>query len=99
MDGHLLAETRRSRLERLLEVGAASARAFRQRYLGQTVDVLWEERRNGRWSGLTANYVRVQTVSTADLTNKLLPVRLTSIDGDCMIGELVSEAVPEAQPV
>jgi threonylcarbamoyladenosine tRNA methylthiotransferase MtaB len=99
MGGHLPAETRRTRLERLLGIGAASTRAFRQRCLGRILDVLWEERRDARWSGLTANYVRVQTVSEADLTNKLLPVRLTSIDGDTMIGELVSEAVIEGQTV
>lgn len=92
MDGHLSAEARRERLQRLLEVGEASARAFRQRHVGRTVDVLWEEQGGGLWKGLTGNYIRVQAESGSDLTNKLVPARLTSVDGDCVTGALAIEA-------
>ena len=88
MPGHLSAEVRRERLERLLEVGRDSALSFRQRYLGRTMDVLWEEKSGGRWSGLTGNYIRVLTESDADLTNRLAPACLAAVEGDNVIAEL-----------
>lgn len=94
MDGHLAPETRRERLERLLEIGNESSLDFRRRRLGSTVDVLWEERSDAQWSGLTGNYIRVLTESRDDLTNQLLPAKLTAISGESVIGEL-AEVVHE----
>lgn len=90
MDGQLPAETRRSRLERLLRIGKSSSRAFRERHLGRIAGVLWEEQTNGRWSGLTGNYIRVRAKADGDLTNKLLPTRLTSVERDCVTGEVMA---------
>ncbi len=58
---------KRQRLERMLQMARASADAFRARFRGRTMDVLWEEaktRQDGRpplWRGLTDNYLRVYT--------------------------------------
>jgi threonylcarbamoyladenosine tRNA methylthiotransferase MtaB len=58
---------KRQRLERMLRLARASADAFRARFRGRTMDVLWEEaktRQDGRlplWRGLTDNYLRVYT--------------------------------------
>ena len=82
MDGHLPSNVRRSRLERLLEVARQSAVAFRSTFLGRTLDVLWEQESAGRWQGLTGNYIRVYTSADCDLTNQVLPARLTFTDGD-----------------
>jgi threonylcarbamoyladenosine tRNA methylthiotransferase MtaB len=51
--------------------------------------VLWEKQVDGIWSGLTDNYIKVYTKSDKDLTNKLLPVKLTKISGGGMWGEIV----------
>jgi hypothetical protein len=46
----------------------------------------------GRWSGLTDNYIRVYTESTRDLANTLCPTRLLALDGNGVRGEaLVSD--------
>jgi threonylcarbamoyladenosine tRNA methylthiotransferase MtaB len=58
---------KRQRLERMLQLARSSADAFRARFQGRTMDVLWEEaktRQDGRpplWRGLTDNYLRVYT--------------------------------------
>jgi threonylcarbamoyladenosine tRNA methylthiotransferase MtaB len=58
---------KRKRLERMLELARSSADAFRARFQGRTMDVLWEEAKrpqDGRpplWRGLTDNYLRVYT--------------------------------------
>jgi threonylcarbamoyladenosine tRNA methylthiotransferase MtaB len=58
---------KRQRLERMLQMARTSADAFRARFRGRTMDVLWEEaktRQDGQpplWRGLTDNYLRVYT--------------------------------------
>jgi threonylcarbamoyladenosine tRNA methylthiotransferase MtaB len=80
---------KRERSRRMLALAQESARSFREGFLGRTMPVLWEKQADGVWSGLTDNYIRVYTRSSQDLTNKLLPVRLTEIKGDGVWGEVL----------
>ncbi len=86
MDGHLPPRTRRERLERLLAVQKRSSGAYRQGRLGDTAQVLWEERTDGRWRGLTGDYVRVYAASDSDLTNRLTAAHLERLDGEGVYG-------------
>ena len=86
MRWHLAPPLKRARLERLLALGRASAGAFRRRFLGRTMAVLWEQAKDGRWQGLTANYIRVYTSAGDDLANRLVPTRLLALDGDDVVG-------------
>lgn len=65
---------------RCRDLRASAARAaleFRMRFVGQTMDVLWEQRRkDGRWAGLTDNYLRVYTEAVQDLQNRISPTVL-----------------------
>jgi threonylcarbamoyladenosine tRNA methylthiotransferase MtaB len=79
---------KRGRSQRMLRLAEESAHKFRQRFLGSTRPVLFEQRSNGLWSGLTANYIRVYTRSAEDLANKLLPVRLVELYKDGVWGEV-----------
>ena len=88
MDGHLPPDVRRSRLERLLEIGRESASEYRRGLLGRTFNVLWEQQSGGRWQGLTPNYIRVYTSADCDLTNQVRAVRLTDVEGDATVGVL-----------
>jgi len=79
---------KQERSQRMLALARDSVQSFRQRFLGQTMPVLWEKQSDGIWSGLTDNYIKVYTKSSEDLTNKLLPVRLTEVRGDGVWGEV-----------
>jgi threonylcarbamoyladenosine tRNA methylthiotransferase MtaB len=92
---------KRHRLEQMLALARASADAFRARFQGRTMMVLWEEARPRRgartlWQGLTDNYLRVYTDAEnlaadpprQDLTNLLLPTRLGRAAADGLWGEL-----------
>jgi len=63
-------------VHRLIELSETMADAYRRRFLGTTVPVLWETQRDGVWEGLTDTYVRVYAASDADLTNRTTPARL-----------------------
>jgi threonylcarbamoyladenosine tRNA methylthiotransferase MtaB len=83
-------KARRARAMR--KVAATSQQAFSQSYIGRTLEVLWEaekERKEGTfWSGLTDNYLRVYTRNSADLANRLFPVRLVATAGKDLLGEI-----------
>lgn len=79
-------EVKKRRTERMLALARESARNFSQQFLGKVMPVLWEKQSDGIWSGLTDNYIKVYTKSDEDLTNKLLPVKLTEVRGDGVWG-------------
>jgi len=62
---------------------------YYESYLGKTVEVLFEDRRQGVWPGYTCNYIRVVSESSQDLTNRLARVRLEKMSADFVEGSLV----------
>lgn len=80
--------------ERHRRVGLATqlAQQLQARYLqalvGQTLEVLFEEEKDGLWRGHAPNYVQVRLASPEDLHNRLLPVTATAVGGDHLLGRL-----------
>jgi len=73
-------------------LGDEQALSFRQRFVGREMTVLWEQqRRDGLWTGLTDNYLRVVARATGDLHNRLTAVRLLKAQNGCLVGEVVEE--------
>ncbi len=83
---------RRRRREVLRRLAARRRRRFMERYLGETLEVLLEDPREGRWPGLTANYIRVVTDGPPgeDMCNRFARVRLDRVAGDYVEGTLVA---------
>lgn len=79
------------RVAQMLAIARESATAFHRRFLGRTMDVLWERGKAGSWSGLTDNYIRVEAASPQDLHNLLLPVRLCGLTADGLRGRLLTD--------
>ena len=96
LDGQVDDVKKRERTGEMLELAAAAAREFRLGALGQTRSVLWEpakrpkrDESGGVWSGLTDNYLRVRTQSDRDLGNVITGARLTAVDEDWVMSEVV----------
>ena len=83
------ASVKKERSRRMLALAKESARSFQQRFLGRTVNVLWEKQSGGVWSGLTGNYIKVYTKNSDDLANRLLPVKLVKLYRDGVWGEIL----------
>ncbi len=83
---------RAERAAAMRSVAEGSASAFRQRFVGRCMEVLWERQREdtGHWDGLTGNYLRVHTHSEVDLHNTLATVRLDCLTPDGLQGTLVT---------
>jgi threonylcarbamoyladenosine tRNA methylthiotransferase MtaB len=78
--------TRSGRVAELIELGTRTGAGFRDGLLGTARPVLWEGRRNGNWSGLTDNYVRVSSGSVSDLFNQVVQTRLVSQSAGVVAG-------------
>ncbi len=76
------------RSRRLRELSLQKRSRFLQQHRGSTLPVLFERQKNGWWSGVTDNYIRVQVQSFKDLYNSIFPVRLSETNGQTMIGTL-----------
>ena len=75
-------------IEKLQEDIAAE---YHEKLLGQTVPVLFEEKKHRRWLGRTENMDLVFTDSEEDLTGKILPVKINWTSPWTMGGELCQQ--------
>jgi threonylcarbamoyladenosine tRNA methylthiotransferase MtaB len=94
MQGQVKEEIKKARSERLLALNDQDVRRFRQQFLGETVQVLLESFKHGRWEGLTDNYLRVEVDGLADYANRdwqntLVKVRLAQLVDDGVLGVVV----------
>ncbi|MEW5940994.1 MAG: tRNA (N(6)-L-threonylcarbamoyladenosine(37)-C(2))-methylthiotransferase MtaB [Chloroflexota bacterium] len=94
MRGQVKHDIRKNRNHRLAEVFRESARAYRQKFIGRTMSVLWESVRElGEWGwrmeGWTENYLRVSASSSAPRWNEVDQVRLDALEGEGLRGVIV----------
>ena len=87
------AEVRKSRNHILQDAIEESAKSYRRKFIGHTMQVLWEsttEYGDGGWrmEGWTENYLRVSAISTAPRWNEVDEVKLVGIDGEKVSGEI-----------
>jgi threonylcarbamoyladenosine tRNA methylthiotransferase MtaB len=75
-------------------LGADLEHRFASRFVGRTLDVLWETAKEYgellRWSGLTPNYIRVGTTTAPDedLLNRITPTEITEVVPGGAIGRI-----------
>lgn len=95
---HSLRKERSSRMRKLFE---RSATNYQAAFLGQQVNVLWENAsevgpRGWKASGLTDNFLRVTGWTSQDLWNKITPVHLSEITSQGLTGSiLLNPTAPE----
>ncbi|MDM8001094.1 MAG: MiaB/RimO family radical SAM methylthiotransferase [Dehalococcoidia bacterium] len=91
MPGQVDDGTRKHRSARMISLAQQSARRFRSRFLGRTLQVLWEDLSGeGFWRGHTGNYLPVYTKCPERLAGKSLAVRLCKEYADGLLGEIVN---------
>lgn len=89
MDGQVSSHVISERSRILRELSARKRDLFYRSQLGQKIPVLIESKKQGRWTGLTDHYVRVQFDSDdQELKNQVRQVKLLSINGNYVEGSL-----------
>jgi threonylcarbamoyladenosine tRNA methylthiotransferase MtaB len=88
--GKVESRVRFQRSDKLRLLGMRKRLAFHCSLTGSTREVLFEERlRDGYWSGLTGEYARVKVPHASDLSNCVANVRITSVEGENCIGQII----------
>lgn len=84
-------EVKTERAHIMLSLAADMKRRFCEGFIGKQLPVLFEQQKNGMWSGMTENYMEVRCKSTEALRGRLAEVKLCDYrsDGEYLIGELV----------
>jgi threonylcarbamoyladenosine tRNA methylthiotransferase MtaB len=96
MKGQVRPELRKERNHILHEALEASAKSYRQNFLGRTLPVLWESTSEmGEWGwrmeGLTGNYLRVNAFAASPRWNEIDRVKIDQDDGDRMQGVIANK--------
>ncbi len=79
----------KKRSRRLLELSSKMQEGFNRSFLGETLEVLVERRKeNDCLTGLTDNYIRVIFDGPENLVNKIVKVKITQIKKGYVIGKL-----------
>ena len=84
-------EEKMRRLHMLDDLQEQIVGEINKKYLGQTVDVLFEENVKGRWKGRTPTNKLVFVQSNEDLRGKLLPVTITWTGSWSMQANLIKQ--------
>lgn len=79
------------RSEKLIGIGEELMRGFNKKFLGNKMEVLFEE--ESKWNpkymeGYTTNYIRAYALGDEKIRGKILPVMMTEINGENIIGEI-----------
>lgn len=85
--------TIRARCRSLSTLSRSKRLTFAQRYTGRTLDVLFEARDKGLWTGLTHNYLRVGVASRDALRNDIRAVTITGAMDGLAVGAWCHEVV------
>lgn len=90
LPGAVPSQTVKARSAHLCALSRAKRLSFYHRYVGRTVPVLFEARnRDGLFTGLTENYIRVSVTADDDLGNQIRSVRLDGAMDGLALGTVV----------
>jgi threonylcarbamoyladenosine tRNA methylthiotransferase MtaB len=101
MRGQVKDEVKKERSARLLALNEEHSRLFRQQFLGETVTVLIEEKKNDCWEGLTDNYLRIELPDlppTQQWHHSLVRARLTHLVDEGICGSYVEQVAGNQKP-
>jgi threonylcarbamoyladenosine tRNA methylthiotransferase MtaB len=96
LPGRVSGLTAHARSDKMRQILGDSELAYRQRFVGQEMDVLWEsskQMKNGRWQlhGLTGNYLSVSAEAAQDSWNRFDTVRLLKVLADSIAGTIIKQ--------
>ena len=80
------------RSKKLIELNRINEKAFAEKYIGEVIDVLFEEEvelGSGIYTGYTRNYIKVNAKADCNVSGKILNVNINSFEGEVAKGEIV----------
>ncbi len=82
---------KQKRSDFLIKLGEKVMKDFYQKFVGKTMEVLFEEEMKDNeeyMAGYTTNYIRVLAKASSNVRGKILPVKILKCEKDYLIGEI-----------
>lgn len=76
------------RSERLINLGNELMSSFNEKYIGRTMDVLFEEIKNEFIEGYTTNYIRVKAKPSKEKEGQILSTKIIDKENEFLIGKI-----------
>ncbi len=83
------AQIKKERSAGMLKLSRNATEHFHRQFLGKVIEVLWEDKEDNFWQGLTGNYIRVKASNESYMGNCLKSVRLTGLCKGGTRGEFI----------
>ena len=88
MDGQVDGNIAQERSEKLIKLANKQKLEYMRKELGNTSKVLIESQKDGYVYGYTPNYIMVKSKGNGDLIGKEIEIKMVSLDGDLILGEI-----------
>ena len=72
------------RSKKLIELSEKNMNEFNNKYIGKELEGLFEEKQDEFWTGHTKNYMVVKMKSENNLENKVLKVKINSVNNEAL---------------
>lgn len=95
MKGHINGNIKKERVNKLIMLSKELEKNYYNKHLNATLEVLFEENKEGYYKGYTTNYIKVRVKSNADLKGCFKKVKLTNIIDVGMDYEMEGELANE----
>ena len=88
MKNQVPGNVKESRSKRLIELSAENEKIYLSKYVGKSVDVLFEEREGEYLKGHTGNYIMVKCRCNEDRLNEIVEVSVKDYGDEWLVGEI-----------
>ncbi len=75
MENQIDGNKKEERSKKLIELSNKNEREYNQKYIGQDVEVLFEEEKNGVWQGHTKNYILAHYKTSKNVENQIIKLK------------------------
>ncbi|MFR6489388.1 MAG: radical SAM protein, partial [Clostridium sp.] len=86
MSGHLDNKIKKERAARLAHLSKQLYTAYKQKFIGKEVSVIFEKEKDGKLIGHSSEYLEVEAAVPACWLHEMHTVRITSLKGDVLCG-------------
>ena len=93
MKGQINGNIKEERSQKLIELSNKNEEEYNKKYIGKTVEVLWEEEKNGYYQGHTKNYIQARCKKESDMKdeeieNKIIKAKCKEIRKDYIVVDI-----------
>jgi threonylcarbamoyladenosine tRNA methylthiotransferase MtaB len=88
-DNHIQNDVKKRRVKEIISLGEEKVLGFSRKLIGKTSEVLFEREKDGKFEGYTSHYIKVKVKSDKNLSNTIQKVKLISMEGNKLVGEIL----------